>query len=319
MVAGDWNCTPEELARTGWLELVGGCICAPRGPTCNGKVYDYFVVCKGMRQAVHSVVSVVDGGLTPHKPVRLFIRAAMRYDLVRTVAGPRGFAAQLPHGPDCYTPQVDERAGAIAAGLTVAQVDLDGQFGQMVDLVEECLSRVSGHGADEAEKHRGRKEGPRFVSQPAVSELAGEAGRPNAVAKAWRRTAEWLAVLTTAPPESVGAGRTAQPENLHNEPISRLYGHKARRGPPGWKEDLRPGSNGSTSCPAWPRDGCPRPQLGWKRSLTKAKPAMTTNDRNGWASAAGGSAMADGWKLPAGPMKGGMVTAEVAKPAGTRL
>jgi hypothetical protein len=44
ILGGDWNCTPEELRATGWLKLIGAEIQAPNGATCNGKVYDYFVV-----------------------------------------------------------------------------------------------------------------------------------------------------------------------------------------------------------------------------------------------------------------------------------
>ena len=100
ILAGDPNCTPEQLAATGWLRLVDGCICAPKGPTCNGKVYDYFVISTCLRQAVHSVVTVVDGGFTPHSPVRLHPRAAARHDKVRGIAGPKGFRAHLPFGPE---------------------------------------------------------------------------------------------------------------------------------------------------------------------------------------------------------------------------
>jgi len=42
MIGGDWNCTPEELTATGWLQKVGGVIHAPSSPTYNGHVYDLF-------------------------------------------------------------------------------------------------------------------------------------------------------------------------------------------------------------------------------------------------------------------------------------
>lgn len=37
----DANCTPQALAGTGWVELVGGVIHAPDQPTCNDNVYDF--------------------------------------------------------------------------------------------------------------------------------------------------------------------------------------------------------------------------------------------------------------------------------------
>lgn len=55
IVAGDWHCTPADLAQTGWPELVGGVIVAPDAPTCNGKTYDFFVVSKSIAHAVFSV------------------------------------------------------------------------------------------------------------------------------------------------------------------------------------------------------------------------------------------------------------------------
>ena len=65
VIGGDWNCTPEDLLATGWLKKVGGVICAPRGPTCKCKVYDFFVVAAPIADAVHSVNKISDAGLTP--------------------------------------------------------------------------------------------------------------------------------------------------------------------------------------------------------------------------------------------------------------
>ena len=105
--------------------MVDGCICAPTGPTCNGKVYDFFVVSNCLRQAVHSVVTVADGGFTPHSPVRLYLKAAARHDRVNGVAGPKGFRAHLPFGPENRQEEVVARAELIAAKSPVANIDLD--------------------------------------------------------------------------------------------------------------------------------------------------------------------------------------------------
>ena len=64
-IGGDWNCMPEDLLATGWLTKVSGVICASRGSTCNGKVYDFFVVVAPIADAVHSVHKISDAGLTP--------------------------------------------------------------------------------------------------------------------------------------------------------------------------------------------------------------------------------------------------------------
>ena len=53
VLAGDWNCTPQELTDTGWLQLVGGVVVAPLSATCNDRVLDYFVVAQ---QFSHNVL-----------------------------------------------------------------------------------------------------------------------------------------------------------------------------------------------------------------------------------------------------------------------
>ena len=53
---------------TGFLSLVGGAIMAPDAPTCNGNVYDFFVVPIKMAPAVLKVQTVGDDGCTPTRP-----------------------------------------------------------------------------------------------------------------------------------------------------------------------------------------------------------------------------------------------------------
>ena len=52
LLGGDWNCTPAELEATGWVKKMGGVIHAPQAATCNGKVYDSFVVAATFSQHV---------------------------------------------------------------------------------------------------------------------------------------------------------------------------------------------------------------------------------------------------------------------------
>ena len=44
VMGGDWNMEPASLAKSGFLGMVDGTIFAPELETCNGKVFDYFVV-----------------------------------------------------------------------------------------------------------------------------------------------------------------------------------------------------------------------------------------------------------------------------------
>ena len=74
IVGRDWNCTPAELIATGWVKKVGGVVHAPRSETCNGKVYDFFVVCKGISDFVQGTFAIGDAGLNPHSPARIVIK-----------------------------------------------------------------------------------------------------------------------------------------------------------------------------------------------------------------------------------------------------
>lgn len=50
VIGGDWNCTPEELKKTGWLQLVEGRVVAPNSPTCGDRVIDFFVIAECLMQ-----------------------------------------------------------------------------------------------------------------------------------------------------------------------------------------------------------------------------------------------------------------------------
>lgn len=100
IVGGDWNCTPADLQATGWLKKVGGVIRAHLAATCNGKVYDFFVVAAPIADAVHSVHRISDAGLTPHSPpARLILNGLPRATMTRQIKAPRPIPAILPHGP----------------------------------------------------------------------------------------------------------------------------------------------------------------------------------------------------------------------------
>ena len=68
LIGGDWNCTPDELRKTGWLRLVKGVVCAPKAPTCGDMVLDYFVVSEKIHHAVKHVFNVGDTLCTPPLP-----------------------------------------------------------------------------------------------------------------------------------------------------------------------------------------------------------------------------------------------------------
>ena len=99
IVGGDWNVTPQQLQSASWDSIVKGSIKQPAGPTCNGKVYDYFVVSKSIEASVVAVTSLENGGFSPHSAVRLFLSGAARHKAVRRLVKPKMIKAELPAGP----------------------------------------------------------------------------------------------------------------------------------------------------------------------------------------------------------------------------
>ena len=78
ILAADFNCTPALLEATGFLKLAGGQMHAPEAPTCNGKVYNFFVVSRSLSHAVLGVHTIGDALCSPHSPARLLLRAKPR-------------------------------------------------------------------------------------------------------------------------------------------------------------------------------------------------------------------------------------------------
>ena len=78
----------------------------------------------------------------------------------------------------------DQEGKNIAAQMLVVSIDIDGQFGQLMNAVEKELSKVCGHDEEEVKAHAGRKDGPRIVMKPASTHLANKLGKLCMVATA---------------------------------------------------------------------------------------------------------------------------------------
>jgi len=101
VIGGDWNCTPEDLMKTGWLKLVNGATIAPATNTCHQRVIDFFVISDGLRQANPVARTIGDGGFYPHLAVRLFLRGKARAAVVRQLKVPRGLLPYCRMPPPC--------------------------------------------------------------------------------------------------------------------------------------------------------------------------------------------------------------------------
>ena len=99
ILAADFNATAEDLKETGWLKLIGGVIFAPEESTCNKRTIDFFVVSHDLAGAVVGTAVIDDALFSPHRPVRLFLRARPMAMMVRTLKAATTICATLPYGP----------------------------------------------------------------------------------------------------------------------------------------------------------------------------------------------------------------------------
>ena len=68
VIGGDRNMEPATLARSGFFGMMRGTIVAPELPTCNGKIYDFFVVSNNFMHAVAGAQRINCAGAEPHFP-----------------------------------------------------------------------------------------------------------------------------------------------------------------------------------------------------------------------------------------------------------
>ena len=97
MASGAWS-----LPRSRALDFV-----APELPTCNGKVFDVFVVTNNFIHTVAGAQRINGVGTTPHFPARLLLRGdARRFD-VRNLTRPKRVPPVLMHGPQPKPPSYE--------------------------------------------------------------------------------------------------------------------------------------------------------------------------------------------------------------------
>ena len=176
-LAGDFNCEPGELERSGWLQLVSGCIVAPVTPTCGEKVLDFFIVPTAIRHAVVAVQVLTGAGITPHSSVRLLLRADVRHLQLRRLKAPRRLPAHMPQG--CLTEAI--------ALSDVAMFDhVDTQHGATYGAAEIAACHVMGFDCRSSKMYSGRRDGISYAWTVAAPPIGGSQSRMSALALAWR-------------------------------------------------------------------------------------------------------------------------------------
>ena len=99
LLGADWNMEPDMVTSSGWLDLVKGKLVVPSGPTCGHRCYDYFVVARGLGEAIVGTAITSDAGTYPHSPVRLYLKGRLRACQQHVLVHPRKVPALLPFGP----------------------------------------------------------------------------------------------------------------------------------------------------------------------------------------------------------------------------
>jgi len=191
ILGGDWNCSPQDLTATGWLQKVGGVIHAPTAATSNGSVYDYFVVKKTISDGVQCTCKIGDAGYTPHSPARLIFRGIPRKVMVGQIRAPASIPAVLPHGPMQEPPA--EPDDMIELGKTVDEsyASFARDTVQMLQQLQGVVPPTGAKAGKDAKWAPGVSFRWKNLADPPASDLT----RTTPVSRAWRNTAAWLRVV----------------------------------------------------------------------------------------------------------------------------
>ena len=159
VIAGDMNMSPEELAKTGWVESVRGKIVCTQEPTCRptpqheGSVIDYFVISEWLTPLVQSVEVVRSDTYRPHCAVELTLGVGVKQIYEYRVSRPLSFPEERP---------------ILARGKPTLQWDDTPYFLELEDHAKWWMARMEDeligifgleHEAGEADNYRGRANG----------------------------------------------------------------------------------------------------------------------------------------------------------------
>ena len=194
LIGGDFNMSPEDLAKIGWLSLVQGVIHRPHAATCGAKEFEFFVSSRGIAEAVVATKIVADGGFYPHSPVRIFLKRRMKELKVRVLRKPSAIAAMLPQGcaPDCG-PKHQELTKEVKACLK--NQCLDQAYGAWISALEDVAAGIEGTTTTAptiTTPLRRRCDGPATILQPALGPPGSAYKKVKEVTRAWRTAASWL-------------------------------------------------------------------------------------------------------------------------------
>ena len=100
-----------------------------------------------------------------------------------------------------------------------SEEELGEDYAGCLQLMEQELVQVAGLSLEEAEKRRGRAEGPKYKWEDQANSNAAGPSKTTSVSRAWRRTASWLAdILRTERIEKADSARRKVLHSKHPQP-----------------------------------------------------------------------------------------------------
>ncbi len=158
IVGGDFNLVPQMLASSGFAESLQAAIVAPRVArgTCrtgkSHKMFDYFVLSRGLEQGLARVTTREDGLIKTHVPVVAAFRPRLTMLRALAVRTPPTLPVQRVYGPLPAPPDWrrvrDKTMKAVRAAkgeaVEVAQDALDAAYEEWARKAEEELQDITG-------------------------------------------------------------------------------------------------------------------------------------------------------------------------------
>ncbi|CAE7357980.1 unnamed protein product [Symbiodinium natans] len=216
LVAGDWNCTPEELLSTNILPHIKGHLIATGEATCqSGRELDFYIISAGLQGKVRSTVDWT----VPHRP-----HAGLCISL--TVPGKRATLRQLPCFPEAIA--VEEPVYESASVQT--PISILGQT-SINDVVSLSFARLSAACQKALYPNETMPRGASldFLRKPALK--PDPVGLYSAQPALWAKAAAWLLGLTT------DCARAYPASGVH-QLIGTLLVPEGYGAKPGWQTDL---------------------------------------------------------------------------------
>ena len=165
VIGGDFQCSPEELRSTGWLEGIDGTLRAAGKATCTNahgaNEIDFFVVFNGLVSATPVPTIDLDSCVATHCPVLMGFHGNPRALTVKAFRTPKGFPKKEPRGPVRKLPPWPRFVASAGSSPAERMEELASYWMQQTE-IELChtYDLVDGTSGEPLKQHIGRGQRP---------------------------------------------------------------------------------------------------------------------------------------------------------------